>query len=222
MKANKIKFLDIFIVWGIWAIILGFIDKLIGHFSNYLKDYNDLIFITKYLSSYILLFVLLFSIPFFKYKKNIFEFYSIKKTSIKNVFFSIFIGLILASVVICISNFYNISLKTNKSIYMILYYVLVSTTIGVVIEEMFTRGLLYNYLINKLNFIATIIIINVWFVVAHMHLNKENMIIFTSVIFIMGLILTFQRYYFKNLLPAIITHSSFNLFTGLYTLYISI
>ena len=217
MTNTEYGFKDIFIVWGLWAIGLNLIKKITDAY-RYSFDFSPkTIFVTTYLFSYILLFCLIYFLICKKYKISLQKEFLIKKVSIKNAFISVFIAIFMAAFIIIIAGFKDHLISKNTfSSY--IYYIIISSTIGPFIEEIFTRGVLYNYLLRKTNFVTTLLIINVWFVIAHMHLKKDNMLLFLVSAFVAGIIFTIQRYYYKNLIPSIISHSVFNLITGIYTL----
>lgn len=217
MKKIEYEFKDIFIVWGLWAIGLNLIKKVTDAFRYNFDFSPKTFFVTTYLFSYILLFCLIYLLICKKYKISLQKEFSIEKISFKNTFVSILIAFLMAAFLIKITDLKD-NIITKNTYFSYIYYIIVSSTIGPFVEELFSRGVIYNYLIKKTNIIFSIIIINIWFVIAHLHLNKENMILFLISIFIIGSIFTLERYYYKNLVPSIISHAVFNLLTGLYTL----
>ncbi|MCK9224065.1 MAG: CPBP family intramembrane metalloprotease [Candidatus Muirbacterium halophilum] len=145
----------------------------------------------------------------------------IKKISLKNTIMSLTFGLSMAITFIFLSELDFQKIKGDNLSVMI-YYVLVSSVIGPFVEEIFARGVLYNYLTRKTNIVISILLINIWFVIAHMHLKNENTILFFISIFIAGTIFNLQRYFYKSLTPSIITHFSYNFITGIYTIILVI
>ena len=78
-----------------------------------------------------------------------------------------------------------------------------------IVEELYYRGFIFPILLRYLSPTVSILIVSLWFSAAHIVEYGGNIFAIFAV-FILGLILTLERYYTKSLTPSLITHFFFN------------
>lgn len=90
-----------------------------------------------------------------------------------------------------------------------IFFIIISSLIASVLEEVFYRGFIFPFLQSKLNSIWAVIITSVFFGISH-YANVGNAHVLVGLFILYGFILTMIRYLTKSLIPPIIVHICHN------------
>ncbi|MBI4851174.1 MAG: CPBP family intramembrane metalloprotease [Acidobacteria bacterium] len=203
------------IIFGVEIVLcLMIVIKIIfyskGKLTGFEIEPNDLMFATTL--SGINTLVVCWHFTCGKYDYSFFEGLNIKKITLKHFILSFIVGVLFSLIGFYVSS----QVSTGES--PISKYV--STDNGLInlcimslilppIEEIYYRGFIFQALQTKFTALPTIIIVSLWFGLAHSFQLLGDSKILIVIIF-MGSFLTLQRYFTKSLLPSIISHWSYN------------
>lgn len=148
-------------------------------------------------------------------KRKVFDYLSVKKVSIQEIFMYISYGIGFQFITILVNNtisqFYSLE-KSAQSVNGLLFTnnivlsLLIVLILAPLTEELLFRGMVLNKLNNHLSTKAALVIQGLLFSAIHFNLAQ------TLPTFLLGLFLGYTYLKFKNILAPLVIHVSFNLF----------
>ena len=147
-----------------------------------------------------------------KYGRSLVEGFAIRRVPRKTLLMSAAIGVVSATVALVLCSLFSTGESFMEE--------LASTPLGLTVvailaltvppfEEIYYRGFLFPVLARKLGVVGGILLVTVWFGVAHaFQLAKDP--VGLAVVVVMGLMWTLQRHLSKSLVPCIVSHWVYN------------